>query len=145
MSTLQYDNLNVEQLLSAVKQLSPAELQEFTRQFLAWQQQNGASVKHREPPGQRAIAEEEAALLVRISENSHLPDMEQRRYERLRRKCEQRTLTESELAEYQSLLQQLEARNVKRIEALIALAKRRGTTLRAITAELGLKGADDDF
>jgi hypothetical protein len=56
----------------------------------------------------------------------------------LRRKCERRTLTDYELVEYQALLQQLEARNVKRIEALIALAQRRGTTLRDIMAARGL-------
>lgn len=118
-----------ENLLTAVKQLPPTELRKFERKFQAWRKQNG---KH-----------EEAALLASIKENSRLPDVEQKRYERLRRKCERRTLTEKELAEYQSLLQKLEARNVKRVEALIALAKKRGTTLRGIMAELGLKGGDD--
>ena len=123
--------LTVEHLMAAVKQLSPDELREFKRQFAAWQEQNGKQV------------EEEAALLASIEENSHLPTNAQRRYEQLRRKCDRRTLTERELAEYQSLLQQLEARNVKRVEALIALAQRRGTTLRGIMAELGLQSADD--
>ena len=152
MSNLQDNKLTIEQLLGAVKQLSPAELREFTRQFFAWQsllqsigEQKQRQIAQSEIPDQRLSAEEEAALLERISENSRLPDMEQRRYEQLRRKCEDKTLTESELAEYQSLLQQLEARNVKRIKALIALAQRRGTTLRGIMAELGLKEDDDDF
>jgi hypothetical protein len=100
--------LTVEHLMAAVKQLSPAELQEFTPQLVAWQQQNG----------QRA--EEEAALFACIQENSRLPAAAQRRYERLCRKCERRVLTDHELTEYQALLQQLEARNVKRLEALIA-------------------------
>ena len=65
-----------------------------------------------------------------------MPLAEQERYEELRRKCELTTLTEHELAEYQSLLQQLEDQNVKRIEALSALEQRRGTTLRGIMAEL---------
>jgi len=136
MPTLQSDKLTIEQLLLAVKQLSPAELRKFTGQFLAWQVQNRAHVSQREIPR----VEEEAALLAYIEENSRLPATEQQRYEQLRRKCEHRTLTEHELAEYQSLLQQLEVRNVKRLEALIALARRRGTTLRGIMAELGLKG-----
>jgi hypothetical protein len=112
--------------MTAIKQLSPAELHEFLQQLAAWQQHNGQQ------------AEEEAALLARIQENARLPAAEQRRYEQLRRKCERRTLTERELTKYQALLQQLEARNVTRIEALIALAQRRGTTLRGIMAELGL-------
>jgi hypothetical protein len=118
--------LTVKHLMTAIKQLSTTELQEFLQQLAAWQQHNGQQ------------AEEEAVLLARIAENSHLPAAEQRRYEQLRRKCERRTLTERELTEYQALLQQLEARNVKRIEALIALAQQRRTTLRGIMAELGL-------
>jgi len=169
MSAILDDKLNVEQLLLTVKQLSPAELQEFTRQFWVWLDlfhpllfssqhrdensynrnceqnllRNGVQVSQSDIPDHGT--EEEAALLACISENSHLPATEQRRYERLRRKCENRTLTERELAEYQSLLQQLEARNVKRIEALIALAQRRGMTLQTIMAELGLKGDDNAF
>ena len=107
------------------KQLSPAELHDFTQQFSEWRKQNGK--------------EDEVTLLAVIQEHSLLPPIEQRRYEQLRRKCELTTLTEHELAEYQSLLQQLEARNVKRIEALSILAQRRGTTLRGIMAEPGLK------
>jgi hypothetical protein len=118
--------LTMEQLLAAVKQLSPDELREFTEQFAAWQKQHDQQ------------DEEEAALLAVVEENSRLPPPEQRRYEQLRHKRERRTLTERELAQYQALLQQLEARNVKRIEALIALAQRRGTTLRGVMRELGL-------
>ena len=118
--------LTIEHLMAAVKQLSPAELHEFMQQLTAWQQQNGQQ------------AEEEATLLAVIEENSRLPAAEQRRYERLRHKHERRTLTERELTEYQALLQQLEARNVKRIEALIALAQRRGTDVRTLMRALGL-------
>ena len=123
--------MTVEHLMAAVKQLSPAGLREFAQQFAAWQEKNDTQ------------ADEEATLLAAIEENSRLPADEQRRYVRLRRKCERRTLTEHELAEYQSLLQQLEARNVKRVEALIALAQRRGTTLQGIMVELGLPSADN--
>jgi hypothetical protein len=122
--------LTVEHLMAAIKQLSPAELCEFTQHFAAWQEKNSTQ------------GDEEAALLATIEENSRLPAVDQRRYERLRRKCERRTLTEPELAEYQRLLQQLEARNVRRVEALIALAQRRSTTLQGIVAELGLPSAD---
>jgi cytosine/adenosine deaminase-related metal-dependent hydrolase len=123
--------LTVEHLMAAIKQLSPDELREFAQQFAAWQAKNGVQ------------ADEEAALLAAIEENSRLPAAAQRRYERLRRKCERRALTEHELVEYQRLLQQLEARNVKRVESLIAIAQRRGTTLQGIMAELGLPSADN--
>ena len=123
--------LTVAHLMAAVKQLSPVELHEFSQQFTAWQECNSQQ------------ADEEAILLAAIEENSRLPAAEQRRYKRLRRKCEHRMLTAHELAEYQALLQQLEARNVKRIEALVALAQRRCTTLEGIMAELGLPSADN--
>jgi len=123
--------LSVEHLMTAVKQLSPAELRTFARQFAAWQGQKSQQ------------AAEEAALLADIEENSRLPVAAQRRYERLRRQCERQMLTARALAEYQSLLQQLEARNVKRLEALIAFAQRRGTTLRGIMAALGLPSDDE--
>lgn len=123
--------LSVEHLMAAVKQLSPTELRTFVRQFAAWQGQ----------PGQPAA--EEAVLLADIEAHSRLPGAAQRRYERLRRQCERQMLTARELAEYQSLLQQLEVRNVKRLEALVALAQRRGTTLRGVMAALGLPSDDD--
>lgn len=132
MSNVQSPNeLTVEYLLNAVKQLPPAELREFMQEFSEWQKQNGE--------------ENEAVLVTLIQEYSFLPPVEQARYEKLRHKCELTTLTEHELAEYQSLLQQLEARNVKRIEALSTLAQRRGTTLRGIMAELGLKDENGNF
>ena len=126
-------HLSVEQLLAAIKQLSSDELHEFAEQLAAWQKQHNQQ------------DEEEAALLAVVEENSRLPPAEQRRYEQLRRKREHRTLTERELAEYQALLQQFEARNVKRIEALIALAQRHGTDVRTCMRELGLSAIPDVF
>jgi hypothetical protein len=82
-------------------------------------------------------------LLATSQENSRLPTVKQRRYERLRRKCERRTLTEQELVGYQCLLQQLEERNGRRVGALVALAQRRGTTLQGILAERGLPSVDN--
>lgn len=125
------DQLTVDHLLKGVQQLSPAELWEFTERLAEWQRQ-------REVP-------EEAPLLASIRENSRLPEKEQRRYQELWRKCENETLSEVELAEYHQLLSKLEARNVKRIESLITLAKMRGKTLRQIMTELGLKGENGDF
>lgn len=117
--------------MAAVKQFSPAELRTFARQCAAWQGQ----------PSQQAA--EAAALVADIEAHSRLPGAAQRRYERLRRQCERQMLTARELAEYQSLLQQFEARHVTRLEALIALAQRRGTTLRGIMAALGWPRDDD--
>jgi hypothetical protein len=118
-----------DHLLATVKQLSPTELREFMRQLGEWQAQQGRG----------ATADEDGArLLAVIEENSRLPAGGQRRFNHLQHKCARGTLTESERGEYLSLLQQLEARNVKRVEALVALARRRGTTLRGVMQELGL-------
>ena len=66
MSTIQIPSeLTVEDLLSVVKQLPPAELREFTQQFSEWQQQNGE--------------EDEAVLVTLIQEHSFLPPTEQER------------------------------------------------------------------
>ena len=88
---------------------------------------------------------EETSLLTTIQENSQLPKKEQQRYQQLWRKCEDGILNEDELIEYQALLSQLEARNLKRIEALITLAQSRGKTLGEVTAELGLKEGNNAF
>ena len=125
------EQLTVDHLLEGVQQLSTAELWEFTERLAEWQRQ-------REVP-------EEAPLLAAIRENSRLPEKEQRRYQELWRKCEDETLSEVELAEYHQLLSKLEARNVKRIESLITLAKMRGKPLRQIMEELGLKGENSGF
>jgi hypothetical protein len=123
--------LTVEHLLAAVKQMPPAELHEFVQEFVKWQKSNGVRTH------------DEAKLLACIKENSRLPTADERRYERLRRKRERADLTESEFAEYQLLLQQLEARNAKRLKALLTLAQKRGTTLRGLMKELGVPGIKD--
>jgi len=145
MSTLQYDNLTLEQLLSAVKQLSPIELHEFTRQFVEWQEQSGVSVKHRDILEDKSEAEEEAALLARISENSHLPQVLQQRFNCLRRKRQAETLTKSEESDLQALWQRVEQMNVVRLEALTKLAQRRSTDVITLMRELGLKENRDVF
>jgi hypothetical protein len=118
--------LSVEHLMAAIKQLSPAEWQEFQRQFTEWQAQNG-------------VAEEtETQLLARIRENSSLPASDQERLNRLRRAQQGGVLTPSEQVEYQALWQRVEQMTVARLKALTQLASRRNTDVRALTAELGI-------
>jgi hypothetical protein len=119
--------------MTAIKQLSPAELHEFVQQLAAWQQYNGQQ------------AEEEAALLARIKENSHLPAAEQRRFDRLRRKRQAGTLTQPEAAELQAFWQYVEQMNVTRLQALTELAQHRGTDVKTCMRELGLAESPDVF
>ena len=126
-------SLTVKHLMTAIKQLSSTELQEFLQQLAAWQQHNGQQ------------AEEEVALLARIKENSSLPTTKQRRFDRLRRKRQAGTLTKPEAAELQALWQQVEQMNVTRLQALTDLAQRRGTDVKTCMRELGLVESPDVF
>ncbi len=64
----------------------------------------------------RDIDKEKSQLAI-IQEKSQLPEKDQARYQHLLRKCESKTISLEELAEYQTLSNQLETRNLKRIEA----------------------------
>lgn len=125
--------LKVEHLLHSVKQLSPVELDEFTRKLAEWQQQQEVAVGEDINPDAS-----DAAILAFIRKNSQLPEKENRRYWQLRRKHEDETLSDTEQSEYQELIRQLEIMNVNRLEALAVLGQRWGKPVREIMAELGL-------
>jgi hypothetical protein len=71
----------------------------------------------------------EAILLAQIEEYSRLPHKKAEHYWQLRHKREDTPLTDAESEEYGSLIQEWEARNLKRLHALITLAQKRGTTI----------------
>lgn len=73
---------------------------------------------------------QETSLLEIIQENTQLPEEDQTRYQHLLLKCKNETMNDEELTEYQTLLHQLESRNLKRIEALMALAQIKGKRYR---------------
>jgi hypothetical protein len=121
-----------DDLLAAVKRLSPAELGDFQRRFAAWRRQrNGAD----SPP---AADTDEATLLAQIREFSSLPSPDQRRFNRLRRKRQAERLNPDEAKELQALWQRVEQMNVERLRALCMLARLRGTDLDTLQRELGL-------
>lgn len=134
MPTVQvHAQLTVEHLLAAVKQLSRDELRDFMRQLAEWQKQHSRQ------------AGEEAALLARIKENSRLPAVDQRRFNRLRRKRQAETLTPPEEAQLQALWQRVEHMNAIRLEALNKLAQQHGTDVRTLMRDLGLSETRDVF
>ncbi len=110
-----------ESLLEVVKKLPSRELKRFLEKLEEW----------------RAEREEEELLRV-IRENSQLPPEKQRRFNRLRRKLQNETISEKERAEYLALLQELEQRNIKRLEALMELSKKRGVSVRELMRQLGI-------
>jgi len=109
--------LTVKHLMAAVKQLLPAELHEFTRQFIAWQKRHSQTTDDMK-------ADAETALIQRTKE--HLPATDTRRLKQLMAKSERGTLTPQELDEYHALAQRAEQLNVTRVEALAELVRRQG-------------------
>jgi hypothetical protein len=117
-------------LLEALKQLPPAELRKFKRQFASWQtvdQPNG------QLPGATPTDEERLIQATKIG----LPVMAARRLKKLQAKSEAGTLTESEWTEYGDLAKQAEQLAVLRVSALAELVRRRGKTARAVMKEIG--------
>ena len=116
--------LSVEHLVEAAKQLSPAELREVLQKLTSLRDKNGTQ------------AGKEAKLLSQIKENSHLPVAEQRRFNRLRRKHQDGTLTKQQEQELQDLWQRVEQMNVARLKALTKLAQHRDTDVKTLMHEL---------
>jgi hypothetical protein len=111
-----------------VKQLSPAELHVFTEWLVAWQQQDGS--------------QEDDAVLVQATK-THLPAADAQRLQRLITKSEGGTLTPKELDTYRTLAQRSEQLNVRRVEALAELVRRRGKATRVIMEEIGWESGTD--
>lgn len=125
--------LRVEHLLHSVKQLSPVELDEFTRKLTEWQQRQEAAMGENVDPNAS-----DAKIVACIRKNSQLPEKQNRRYWQLRRKREDETLSDNEMSEYEELIRRLETMNVERLEALAILVQRWGKSVTEIMAELGL-------
>lgn len=128
--------ISTEQLLEAIRQLPVKEQRKLSDQIsqLPGQKKNGK----RNGQEQSTLGEVEADLLARIRFYSHLPQKAQRRLNYLRRKRQAEEITDSELTELQALWSRVEWRNVERLEALIELAKLRGTDLDTLMHDLGL-------
>ncbi|MDE0465587.1 MAG: hypothetical protein OYL97_00915 [Candidatus Poribacteria bacterium] len=130
--------LKVEHLLSGVKQLSPVELDEFTQKFVEWQRQQEAEVGEDVDP-----EASDAEVLASIRANLLLPKKENRRYWQLRCKREDETLSDTELSEYQELVNRLTILNTKRLEGIVILVHRWGKPAEDIIAEFGLRAGND--
>jgi len=121
--------LSVEDLVLAVEKLPTEELTRFVRRVVAIQARRGAAL---------LIDEEEQTLLEAIKGRLATYDA-QERLDVLREKSREGALTSAEQAELLSFVQQVESRDLARVEALAALARKRGTTVSALMHELGLE------
>ena len=130
--------LKVEHLLSGVKKLSPMELNEFTRKFTQWQQQQEAAVGEEVDPDAT-----DAEVLAYIRANLLLPEKQNQRYWQLRQKSDDETLSDGELSEYQELVRRLTILNTKRLEGIAVLVHRWGKPAEDIIIEFGLRAGND--
>ena len=113
--------VTVDALIKVVTQLPSDELEEFlTRINIVRQRQTN-----------------EADLLAVVQHP--LPPEQQQRLDELRDRLESETLTDAERAELLDMIERIEAADVKRAEALLALAENRGVSVRRLLQDLGLE------
>jgi hypothetical protein len=123
--------LSSEQLLKAVAQLSPADLDEFVQRLLMLQAQRKAL----------CLSQVETDLLLAI--NGSLPAETQRRYDELVARRRAETLTAEEYEELLRLTAEVEAHDTRRVENLVKLALLRQVPLDQLMNDLGLRPPND--
>jgi hypothetical protein len=121
---------NVEQLLEAVEQLSPAEQSEFQRRLASKQAANGST-------------DLEEATLIQAAQ-ARLPAAAERRLRKLIARSERVQLTPQELADYQALAQEVQRIDAARVDALAKLSRRQGRPIQAVKAALDREGLTDE-
>jgi hypothetical protein len=118
-----------DELLKAVEQLSPAELERFVAQVITLRAQQKAP----------HLPKAESELLLKI--NQGLPDGLSERYTELKAKRQAETLTPKERQELVKLTARVEKIQAQRAEHLAKLARLRKTTLTALMQSLGLQAS----
>jgi hypothetical protein len=124
-------NLSSEQILSALEELSPAELEGLVPRIIAL----GAA---RRAPH---LSPEESKLLARIDEC--IPANLKTRLSELEARRDNGSLTGAESAELLTLSDRVEKLHAERVAALTRLAKLRGVTLPALMDQLGIRFPDN--
>jgi hypothetical protein len=127
MPTIQVQaQLSADDLLHAVEQLGPPELDQFVRQVLALK-------ARRHSPG---LGQAETDLLLRI--NRGLPPALHQRYGELIARRQGGVLSTEEREELLRLTDQVELLEAERAEALVQLAQLRGESLSDLLKQLGI-------
>ncbi|MEN9938484.1 MAG: hypothetical protein RLZZ387_5063 [Chloroflexota bacterium] len=116
-----------DQLLRAVEQLKPDELDRFVAQVVALRAARVAP----------SLPHDEAELLQRIG--AGLPPATQQRLDELVERRRQETLTPAEHAELLAVTDQVEQFDAERAAALAQLAALRGTSLSNLLLSLGIQ------
>lgn len=119
--------VSAEQLLKAVEQLPPQELEAFVTQVLRLRAQ-------REAP---SLSVSESELLLKI--NQGIPSGLQNRFNELIAKRQALTLTEAEHAELIQLSDRIEQLDAERIASYAELARLRNQSLTEVMQDLGIQ------
>lgn len=128
MSTIHVDaQVSPDELLKAVDQLAPPELESLLARVLA------VRARHQAP----CLPASEAALLLQI--NQGLPTPLRQRYAELIGKRRNESLTPEEHTELLRLTTEVENLEASRVRSLAELAQLRQTTLSALLDDLGIQ------
>lgn len=128
MPTIQVEaQVSGQDLLKAVEQLAPSDLQQFVEEVLALR-------ARRLSP---CLSRDEAQLLSQI--NQGLPEDLRQRYEQLIVRRREEVLTPDEHAELLRLTDDVERREADRLRALTELAQLRKVSLSALMKALGIR------
>ena len=119
--------LSMKALLEEVEKLNPTELEAFVEEVLSMK------ARHYVP----SLDQKETEILLAI--NQKLPTALLSRFDFLTKKRREGTLSEQEHSELLELSDQIEKRDLERLKLLSELAQLRGISLRALTAQLGMK------
>lgn len=130
MPSIQVDT---EQLLQAAAQLPRFEFEKFLTKLHALRRQ--ADVPH--------LSQRESELLRQI--NQSLPQPTQKRYEALRKRRRNSSLTAAEEREFLALTKQREQFDVERLQSLAELARLRDITLPALLQQLGIQTPEPEY
>jgi hypothetical protein len=117
------------ELLKAVQQLAPEELDAFLEKALLLRNQ----------PTADKLSAEESRLIKRI--NRGLPEAVCSRYARLSQKRKKASLSDKEHAELLKLTHEFESRDADRAAALLELANLRRIPIRLLMKQMGIKAA----
>ena len=118
---------STDELLRSVASLPAAELEQFVTRVLALRARLKAPT----------IPDQEANLLHKI--NIGLTAIQQQRFADLNLKRQEETLTDEEHQELLVLIEEMETKNVERIQSLSLLAQLRQVSLTTLMQNLGIK------
>ena len=127
MPTIQLrTEVSLTQLRQGVQQLDAATLEQFADEVML------RRAKRRAP----SLSKDETELFLRI--NQGLPEATQLRFQALKEKRDDAALITAEYDELLAIIDQIEQRDVERLQALAELAQRHQVSVRQLMYQLGL-------